>query len=77
MTNTSLLNQMTKKVFFFFLAIDFAEHDVEGADDGDDVSQHQVLSDVIDQSKMGKAGSLNLTPEKENVSNLVILLLNV
>ena len=40
---------MTKKVFraFIFLAVDFTEDDVERADDGDDVGQHQILSDVI------------------------------
>ena len=47
----------------FYSAIDFAEDDVERSDDGDNVGQHQVLADVVDQRQVGKAGGLDLAPE--------------
>ena len=42
------------------LTIDFAENDVERSNDGDDIGQHQVLADVVNQGQMGKTGSLDL-----------------
>ena len=42
------------------LTIDFAENDVECSNDGDDIGQHQVLADVVNQGQMGKTGSLDL-----------------
>lgn len=42
--------------------VDFAEHDVERADDGDDVGQEVVLADLLQGGEMGKAGRLDLAP---------------
>lgn len=42
------------------LSIDFAEHDVQCTNDGDNVGQHVILADNVECRQMRKAGRLDL-----------------
>ena len=51
------LPQMSK-----ILSVNFSEHNVHGTDDGDNVSQHVVLANVVHEGKVEEAGGLDLAP---------------
>ena len=51
------LPQMSK-----ILSVNFSEHNVHGTNDGNNVSQHVILADVVHEGKVEEAGGLDLAP---------------
>ena len=44
------------------LSVNFSEHNVHGTNDGNNVSQHVILADVVHEGKVEEAGGLDLAP---------------
>ena len=50
------------------LSVNFSEHNIHGTNDGDNVSQHVVLANVVHEGKVEEAGGLDLAPVRLGAS---------
>ena len=53
---------MIKPVTKLTLAINLTKDDIEGSNDGNNISQHVLLTNMVNQGKVKEPGGLDLTP---------------